>query len=95
MKGGSCNGELCLIPMRQAICGGYNALAHAEIVPSAANNDQFATRPTLRELPRRDKWCTDIQSTVKKRQGFPPIGRTRRFETAVSDPLSVVQRSTR
>jgi hypothetical protein len=48
----------------KAICGGYNALAHAEIVPSAANNDLFATRPTLRELPRPDKWCTDIQSTV-------------------------------
>ena len=33
---------------------------------SSVRDSQFATRPTLRELPRRDKWCTDIQSTVNQ-----------------------------
>ena len=56
-----------LIQIRQSLYCGYDALAHARIagiVPSPVNNDQFATRPTLRELPRRNQRRTDIQSTM-------------------------------
>jgi len=67
LRGAAFHNAPVLRNSRKAVRGGNNALSHAGItciVPSLADDDQFAARPILVELPGGDEWPTNVQPAM-------------------------------